>query len=200
MGTNGAMKRLAGLIACLMVVLGLSACGDDGASDEEIAQARREARTTIQERIADKRTARQLRHVNEKLKEQKNENQAGGTVTVTTTSVAADGGSTASSSGSKSFHAPSGNVSCQLDSTSATCAVASIGKTFTFDGGPASIEEGATLPRSYGPELAYGSSVSVGGVSCSVPLESEAKGIVCIDASTNHGFEASSVTERQKSF
>jgi hypothetical protein len=78
--------------------------------------------------------------------------------------------------------------------------VASIGKTFTFDRGAASIQDRATLPRNYGPELAYGSSVSVGGVSCSVQLESEAKGIVCIDASTDHGFEASSVAERQKVF
>lgn len=100
---------------------------------------------------------------------------------------------------SELFHAPSGNVSCEVTGVSARCTVVKIGTTFRFHrgGGPATTG-GETLPRALGYEASWGRTISTGSVSCRVPREREQAGIRCYDSSTGHGFEASSRPERQK--
>jgi hypothetical protein len=101
----------------------------------------------------------------------------------------------------RSFHAPSGNVSCQVFIDGATCSVESIGETFVFEaGGPARIEPIATLPRSLGELADYGTTVSAGSITCEVPPSDVARGITCSDASSGHGFEASRVESRQSAY
>ncbi|HEX6688499.1 MAG TPA: hypothetical protein VF085_07520 [Solirubrobacterales bacterium] len=98
----------------------------------------------------------------------------------------------------RTFHAPSGNVSCEILSNGALCSVDSIGETFAFsDGQEAHTESGAVLPRGTGELAPYGSTVSAGSIACTVPQSSEPRGIVCTDSESGHGFEASRVSERQ---
>lgn len=100
----------------------------------------------------------------------------------------------------RSFHAPSGNVSCAITSTGAFCAVNSIATTFRLNvGSPGEIESGAALPRGFGELVGFGNTISAGSVTCTVPESNEPRGIVCVD-SAGHGFEASRVSERQKTF
>jgi tRNA A-37 threonylcarbamoyl transferase component Bud32 len=97
------------------------------------------------------------------------------------------------------FHAPSGNVSCRVTADSATCTVVRIGMTFRFSGrAPAESILSAALGRGAGQLVDWGQSVSVGDVTCTVPAESQARGITCTDAVSGHGFEASRVPSRQK--
>lgn len=100
----------------------------------------------------------------------------------------------------RSFHAPSGNVSCAITSTGAYCAVASIATTFRLHAGsPGEIESGAALPKEFGELVGFGNTISAGSVTCTIPQSNEPKGIVCVDG-LGHGFEASRVSERQKTF
>lgn len=109
--------------------------------------------------------------------------------------------SSSGGSGSRSFYAGKGNVSCQVTSSSAVCSVASVGKTFVLEGdSPGRTESDARFSRSSGSFAAYGSSVSVGSFSCSIPPESVASGITCRNSSSGHGFEASAVPSRQKTY
>lgn len=111
--------------------------------------------------------------------------------------------SSSSSSGgaSRSFYAGQGNVSCQLTSSSALCSVASAGTTFVLEGSsPGRRESGTRISRGSGSYAPYGSSVSVGDFSCSIPPESSASGITCRNSSSGHGFEASRVPARQKTY
>jgi hypothetical protein len=101
-----------------------------------------------------------------------------------------------------SFHAPSGNVSCEVFLEGATCTVASVGETFVLDPGePATIEAEAALPPGYGEAVGYGSTVAGGGsVTCEVPPSDSPRGVSCVDSSDGHGFEASRVPDRQKAY
>ncbi|HEY6887357.1 MAG TPA: hypothetical protein VI300_06240 [Solirubrobacter sp.] len=101
----------------------------------------------------------------------------------------------------RTFHAPSGNVTCQIDGSSAACAVASLGSTFVLPAsGSAQLESGLRLGRGAGQEVPFGSSVSAGSITCEVPPQSVARGVTCTNASNGHGFEASRVASRQKLF
>lgn len=98
----------------------------------------------------------------------------------------------------RAFHVASGNVSCEILADGATCTVEPIAQTFTFEGGePARMEPGAALAQDIGELVPYGSTVSVGSVTCEVPPSSVPRGITCSDSSSGHGFEASRVTSRQ---
>lgn len=98
----------------------------------------------------------------------------------------------------RSFHAPSGNVSCEILSNGALCSVDSTAETFSFSDGEAAHEEsGSTLSRSSGELAPYGSTVSAGSVTCTIPQSNEPRGIVCTDSESGHGFEASRVGSRQ---
>ena len=104
-------------------------------------------------------------------------------------------------SGARTFHASTGNVTCQVDGEGAACAIASLGKTFVLPAaGAAFLEPGTRLGRGAGERVPYGTSISVGSVTCEIPPESIARGITCTDVSTGHGFEASRVIARQKLF
>jgi hypothetical protein len=101
----------------------------------------------------------------------------------------------------RTFHAPSGNVSCEILSNGALCSVDSISTTFAFSDGQAGrIESGASLPESAGELVSYGGTVSAGAVTCAVPLSSEPRGITCVDNESGHGFEASRVSDRQHAY
>jgi hypothetical protein len=100
----------------------------------------------------------------------------------------------------RTFHAPSGNVSCAITSTTAFCTVASIATTFLVEAGSAGeIESGTALPRGSGEPIGFGNTISAGSFTCTIPESDEPKGIVCTDAS-GHGFEASRVSARQKAY
>ncbi|HTR75082.1 MAG TPA: hypothetical protein VMH33_07460 [Solirubrobacterales bacterium] len=99
----------------------------------------------------------------------------------------------------REFHVESGNVSCQVRSDGAICTVEPISQTFSFaGGGAAGTESGSVLPLDLGEVVPYGSTVAVGSVSCEIPPTNVPSGIVCSDADTGHGFEASRVASRQK--
>ncbi len=101
----------------------------------------------------------------------------------------------------RSFHAPSGNVSCAITSNGAYCTVASIATTFRLTvGSPGQIEPGAVLPKGFGELADWESTVSAGSITCTVPASNEPRGIVCSDVSSGHGFEASRVSARQKAY
>jgi hypothetical protein len=101
----------------------------------------------------------------------------------------------------RTFHAPSGNVSCEILSNGALCSVDSIATTFRFaDGGPAQIESGAALSGGAGEFIPYGGTVSAGSVTCTVPLSNEPHGIICTDSESGHGFEASRISGRQHAY
>jgi hypothetical protein len=109
--------------------------------------------------------------------------------------------SPSSSTALRSFHTPSGNVACEIDADGAACAVDSTGEVFAFDAGaPARIEPGATPPPGSGQLVPYGTVVSAGSITCSVPSAGEPRGVVCQDASSGHGFEASRVPSRQSTY
>jgi hypothetical protein len=98
----------------------------------------------------------------------------------------------------RTFHAPSGNVSCEILSKGALCSVGSIGTTFAFsEGQAAQVESGASLSENAGELAPYGSTVSAGTVTCTVPQSSEPHGIICADSESGHGFEASRIGDRQ---
>ena len=110
-------------------------------------------------------------------------------------------GAPPANTGSRTFHAGTGNVTCQVGADGAACAVASMGKTFVLPAsGEAFLEPGTRLPRATGERVPYGTSISLGSITCEIPPESVARGVTCTDASNGHGFEASRVTSRQKLF
>jgi hypothetical protein len=99
----------------------------------------------------------------------------------------------------REFHVESGNVSCQVRADAATCTVEPISQTFSFaGGGAAGTESRSALPVDLGEVVPYGTTVAVGPVSCEIPPTNVPSGIVCTDAETGHGFEASRVASRQK--
>jgi hypothetical protein len=109
--------------------------------------------------------------------------------------------STAASAEARVFHAPSGNVTCEVHGAGARCSVASNNQTFVLpEGGPAYIESGLTLSAGSGPLAEYGTSVGDGSVRCVIPLQSEPKGITCSSSESGHGFEASRVFSRQEAY
>jgi len=101
----------------------------------------------------------------------------------------------------RTFHAPSGNVSCRVTATSAVCTVSKIATSFEFtDGAAARRRTSSVLPHGAGFEAAWDSTVTLGTVRCTIPPQKEARGVRCMDTSTGHGFEASRVPARQRLF
>lgn len=100
------------------------------------------------------------------------------------------------------FHSPSDNVSCKILPHGALCTVFSADLTFVFNqGSPGRVVSGLRLPRSAGELTPYGSTVSAGVITCLMPaVSSEPRGVICSDSASGHGFEASRVAERQRTF
>jgi hypothetical protein len=194
---------LLGLGATCMVLLavGMTACGDSGSSTADQSQleaARKEGEEAAREK---ERVSRLERQVNNLKKRSHREEHASPTGSSAIADESAGGPQRSESSVLRSFHAPSGNVSCEIRSNGALCSVNSIGETFTFsDRGAARVEPGAALPRSYGELAPYGTVVSAASITCTIPQSNEPKGVTCTDSESGHGFEASRVPARQKAY
>jgi hypothetical protein len=106
----------------------------------------------------------------------------------------------ASASSSQAFYAPSGNVTCSLQSESAECSVASIDMTFVLPQGNGSAYTigGLSVPRGEGSEAPFDTERSAGVIVCNIPAENVPAGITCRNTTTGHGFEASRVAARQQ--
>jgi hypothetical protein len=117
-------------------------------------------------------------------------------------SHALTGAATASRGVSRIFHAPGDNVTCEVRANGALCSVASNNQTFVLpENGEAShTESGLALSTGSGSLASYGTSVSLGPVTCVIPMEREPRGIVCNDSVSGHGFEASQDASRQKTY
>jgi hypothetical protein len=101
----------------------------------------------------------------------------------------------------QTFHTPSGNVSCAITADGAFCTVNSLATTFRIEGGgPGQVESGSALAVESGKRADYGSTISTGTISCAVPRKIEARGVTCSDVSSGHGFEASLVKARQRTY
>lgn len=168
--------------ACV-AVCSVRCAGSDQAREQGAKAARREAQI------------KGLQHRVKNLEEGK-----GGEVTVTSGPSSGSTTTTPETSGvTHSFHSPSGNVSCEVQSSRAVCSVASTDTTFVLDAGSTAYTESGTLvPSGAGSLAAYGTTLSAGSIACKIPAASEARGIVCVDAGSGHGFEASRVPGRQE--
>jgi hypothetical protein len=189
------------VLACLAVVLfAFSGCGDSssGPSEAQLQAAKAEGEEAAREKDRINNLQKQVRSLKHQARQ-----------TTTTAAPAAQADSTVSSEPSqtgassvlRSFHAPSGNVSCEILADGALCSVDSVAMTFAFsDGQPARVESGTTLPRGAGDLAPYGTTVSAGSVTCTVPRSDDPHGITCVDAGSGHGFEASRVASRQNAY
>lgn len=99
------------------------------------------------------------------------------------------------------FHAPSGNVSCEISAHGALCSVGSTAETFSFDNGqPAETTPGTALADGAGELASYGAVLSSGSIVCRIPESDEPHGIICEDGDSGHGFEASRVSSRKRAY
>lgn len=186
----------------LLVVSGLVVSGCGGSSSDSPSEAQLEKAKEEGERIA-RESARvdDLERELRRLKRSSRHARADSSpvaAPATSTPLSEDGGGTEPL---RTFHVPSGNVSCAITSSGALCTVDSIATTFRVEGGgPGRIESGSALPRGYGELANYGGTVSGGSVTCTIPEADEARGITCVDAISGHGFEASRISSRQEAF
>lgn len=183
------------LLACGLTI---SACGDtesEGISETQLERAKEEGERVAHERARIDELENELRN----LKRAARRSKADSPPAVVAT--APDPAPESESELLRTFHSPSGNVSCAITSTGAFCTVVSIAATFRFeDGGSGQIDLGSALPRAFGELAGYGSTISAGSVTCTVPEADESRGIACVDVSSGHGFEASRVDSRQKAY
>lgn len=190
--------RLTAFFVLAAAVLVLGSCG--GSSSNSSSQQVEAARKQGEEAAHERDKLNNLQHQVSRLKHQVH--HQGHTVVIEggqrTTTVATQENAP---SVLRTFHAPSGNVSCEILTNGALCSVGSINETFTFSNGePAQIDSGAALPDSDGELAPYGATVSAGSITCSIPQSSEPRGITCTDGQSGHGFEASRVPSRQKAY
>jgi hypothetical protein len=187
---GGAVLATVGLAAC-----GSSSSGPSSATELQIDRERSEAAQSAHQE--DKLKA--LEGEVHRLKRHKRVTQVNkpGTAAEDTpaTSVATNGEV-------RLFHAPGGNVNCEVQADSARCTVVSTAQTFVLPAGDeaAYVESGAALPTDSGALTGFGSTVSIGAISCEVPYEDEPRGVVCQDNDTGHGFQASKDYSRQQVF
>lgn len=194
--------RAAALAAalCLLTGFGLAGCAGSSQSDDAATQARIDRERADAAETA--RNEQKLADLQEEVRAlKKRESTRRKTAAARAPVPSASASRSSGDLESRTFHVPSGNVSCRISSRAATCTVAVIEKTFSFaDGGTAGIEPGVELPRASGSAVGWGTTVSVGAVTCSVPPQTARKGITCTDVSTGHGFEASRQPSRRKAY
>jgi hypothetical protein len=186
-----------------VVVLALSGCGgsssDDSSVQQQIEQARKQGAAAAhrQERIAE--LQRRVAHL-----EHKTQGKEGSTTSPQRSpavGASPTGGASDPSVPIRTFHSPSNNVSCEILREGALCSVISNDATFVLDQGEvARIEAGTAVPQGAGELAPYGSTVSEGTIVCTLPASGDARGVVCSDSSTGHGFQASRVESRQHTF
>jgi hypothetical protein len=202
-------RALAGGLAALAVVGLLAGCGGSSggstvsrASAPELraAQIRGEEAAKERDRVAG--LQRQVRSIRRRLRHHDARHEPASSAAVATGGSTPQAAAPVVSEGPvRSFHAPSGNVSCEVLTDGATCTVASVGLTFVLESGSAArVEAGAALPSGLGELMDYGSTVSAGSITCEVPPSDVPRGITCVDLSDGHGFEASRDSSRQKAY
>jgi hypothetical protein len=100
------------------------------------------------------------------------------------------------------FFAPGGDISCSFQHEGAQCSVVSADITFVLPAGgrPAYIQPGLSVSAYAGKEAPYASQRSDGAVSCVIPPESVPAGLTCRNDVSGHGFVASRITSRQRTF
>lgn len=198
-------RALAGVSLTVVVgglMIALAGCGGSTATSAAVAQAQiREARKAGEEAVHEKDRVdsleRQVRRLNRQIHHQRHSRPA---------AVAPDASAPTPTPAvqdaevpAREFHVASGNVSCEVRADGAICTVEPISETFSFgDGEAGHSESGVALPEDLGEVVPYGTTIVVGSVRCEVPPSSVPRGIVCGDADTGHGFEASRVASRQK--
>lgn len=193
---------LASLVAIALTGGALVGCGgSDSDSGSEAIEARIDRERA--DAATDARQEQKLKDLKAEVEQLRHERRLGKTVVQQQqrSPVPVDQAAAAPGSSSRTFHAPSGNVSCRVDGSSASCSVAAIATTFVLPpSGEAYVEEGMALVRASGAQVDWGTSVTVGSITCRVPREDEPSGITCVDGDTGHGFEASRVSSRQKAY
>jgi Tfp pilus assembly protein FimV len=193
---RGRATRLLVVATVLLASLAIAGCGDsdsETAAQEQLEAARAEGEEAALERERVDDLQRQLRKLKKRV-------DHGGAAPVAATPAQAAAAAPASApSEREAFHAPSGNVSCEVSADGALCTVVSVGLTFTLANGEAArVESVSTLGRGVGRLAPFGTSVRIGGIACRIPREDEPRGIACLDSSSGHGFEASRHSERQR--
>jgi len=191
---------LALLVALPVVAAGCGGSGGGTAEQAQLDAARQSGEEAARERDRLDNLQQQVRHLRHQVRHTGHTSRpADRAEAVSAPSAAA--APEPSSEPARAFHAPSGNVSCEIVAGGAACTVESVDETFRLVAGePAAIESGASLPRSLGELVPYGSSVSAGSISCEVPPSDVPRGITCVDTGTGHGFEASRIASRQKAY
>jgi hypothetical protein len=191
------------VIGCSLLLVGgltVSGCGgssSDSVSGTQLEKAKEEGERIAQERARVDDLEKEVRSLKRSARHTEANNPPA--VTPAASPLPSENGSAAEPL--RTFHAPSGNVSCVISSGGAFCTVNSIATTFRVeDGGAGQIESGSALPRDYGEVAEYGSTVSAGAVTCTIPAASEPRGITCVDSNSGHGFEASRISSRQDTF
>ena len=183
------------MIGCAVVGLfSLGGCGDSSSSSsEQLEAAKKQGEEAAQERDRVSALQHQVKHLQHQVR------RHGHTVVVAPSAPAAPASPQGSAvSTVRTFHAPSGNVSCEILSNGARCSIDSTGETFSFSNGQEAHDDpGVVLSRGAGELAPYGSTVSAGSISCAIPQSNEPRGIVCSDSESGHGFEASRISTRQ---
>lgn len=197
------MRAASAAVFCAAILLVLVGCGSNSSHDSATAQQLQINRAAAQA-AAQAQQAQKLRDLQAQLNQLKHSKAASATKTVVeaVTVAVSPSASAVAAPSPVYFHAPSGDVSCEIDGDGRTlCSVADSDQTFEMpSGGAAHIESGARLPRGNGPLADWGQTVSNGSVTCTVPLSDQPRGITCIDSDTGHGFQASKVPARQQAY
>jgi hypothetical protein len=184
---------LAGLLLA-SVVAGCGGSGPDGPSEAQLEAAKKQGEETARERDRIDSLQKQIN----RLKRQAKHGESVSTEHAGAQSVVVPGRESASA---RTFHAPSGNVSCEISTHGALCSVGSATETFSFDDGqPAEITPGTALAGGAGELAPYGTVVNSGPIACTIPESDEQHGIICEDGDSGHGFEASRVSSRQRAY
>lgn len=198
-----------GIAAMAVVAVGLlSGCGGSGGGSttdtvavSELQAARRQGEEAAKERDRVAALQRQVRAIKRHMRHHRAHHGSASPVVTEVGAASAAPSPSAAEGPLRSFHAPSGNVSCEVFGDGATCTVESVGTTFVLEpGAPARVEAGTALPSSFGELVEFGNVVSAGSITCEVPPSDVPRGITCVDQSDGHGFEASRVSSRQEAY
>lgn len=188
------------LLAVLLAALLVAGCGgsdSNSVSQQELEAARVAGEEAAAERARVDRLEREVRSLRRAAARSAGDDDAA-SAPAAARAVAEE---VISSVAGAEFHTPSGNVSCRISEDEALCAVASIDTTFVLAGGVAArTEPGTALAPGSGDLVPYGSRIATGPVTCSVPEADEQRGVSCVDTASGHGFEASRVPSRQKTY
>jgi len=182
-----------------LALLGFIGCGGSGSNDAsqaqiEAAKAQGEEHARETDRVDD--LQQQVRHLRGQIQRADT-----GVAVVKGGGVEATGTAGNGFAVLRTFHTESGNVSCEILSDGARCFVAPTGTTFAFSGGSAArIETASSVAPESGELAPYGTSVSAGVITCTIPPSSSPHGVICADSASGHGFEASRVLGRQNAY